>query len=243
MINLYNGDCLEVMDQLIEQGIKVDAIIADVPYGTTACKWDQVIPFDEMWERLKLIRKSNTPTVLFGSEPFSSHLRISNIKEFKYDWIWEKNLKSGNLNARKRPMLGHEVISVFMEKLGSSYYPQKRVRTNEIKSGNKNNSKTSVYGKQKELYVDRQSDKINPDTIIKNIKCVHNSQGKVHPTQKPVELLEYLIKTYTNEGDLVLDFTMGSGTTMVGCKNLNRHGIGIELNKEYFEIAKGRIGE
>ena len=240
MIDLHKGDCLEVMDRLIADGVKVDAIITDPPYGTTACKWDSVIPFDEMWLRLNKLIKPNGAIVLFGSEPFSSALRMSNIKNYKYDWVWEKNLKTGNLNAKRMPMGGHELVHIFAKK-SPTYNPQKRKRTNEVKSGNKKNSKTSVYGSQKEEYTDNQSDLINPDTIIKNIKCVHNSSGKVHPTQKPVALMEYLIKTYTNENELVLDFTMGSGTTGVACKNLNRKFIGIELDDKYFDIAKERI--
>ena len=240
MIDLYKGDCLEVMDELIEKGVVVDSIITDPPYGTTACKWDSVIPFDEMWLRLNKLIKPNGAIVLFGSEPFSSALRMSNIKNYKYDWVWEKNLKTGNLNAKRMPMGGHELVHIFAKK-SPTYNPQKRKRTNEVKSGNKKNSKTSVYGSQKEEYTDNQSDLINPDTIIKNIKCVHNSSGKVHPTQKPVALMEYLIKTYTNENELVLDFTMGSGTTGVACKNLNRKFIGIELDDKYFDIAKERI--
>ena len=240
MIDLHKGDCLEVMDKLIAEGVKVDTIITDPPYGTTACKWDSVIPFPEMWLRLNKLIKPNGAIVLFGSEPFSSALRMSNIKNYKYDWVWEKNLKTGNLNAKRMPMGGHELVHIFAKK-SPTYNPQKRKRTNEVKSGNKKNSKTSVYGSQKEEYTDNQSDLINPDTIIKNIKCVHNSSGKVHPTQKPVALMEYLIKTYTNENELVLDFTMGSGTTGVACKNLNRNFIGIELDSNYFDISKGRI--
>lgn len=239
-IELIQGDCLEKMKDIPEHSI--DMVLTDPPYGTTACKWDNIIPFDAMWTELRRIIKSKGAICLFGSEPFSSLLRVSNLNQFKYDWIWEKNLKTGNLNARKMPMGGHEVISVF----GSTsifYNPQKRIRTTEVKAGNKKNSKTSVYGKQSEDYLDRQSDTLMPDTVIKSIKCVHNSSGRLHPTQKPVELLEYLIKTYTNEGETLLDFTMGSGSTGVACKNLNRNFIGIELDQEYFKIAEKRINE
>lgn len=238
-IDLRLGDCLEIMKDIPDGS--VDMVLADPPYGTTACKWDTVIPFEPMWEQLKRITKKNGAIVLFGSEPFSSALRMSNIKNYKYDWIWVKNLKTGNLNARKMPMGGHEIISVFYNK-PPTYNPQKRKRTNEVKSGNKKNSRTSVYGNQREDYLDRQSEWINPDTVIKHIKCVHNSSGKVHPTQKPVALMEYLIKTYTNEGETVLDFTMGSGTTGVACLNTNRKFIGIEKDQAYFDIAKQRVG-
>ena len=234
------GDCLELMKQIPDGS--VDAIITDPPYGTTACKWDSVIPFEPMWEQLKRIIKHNGAIVMTASQPFTTALIASNMKMFKYCWVWEKNLKTGNLNARRMPMGGHEDVVVFCK--GSTVYnPQKRMRTTEIPSGNKKNSKTSVYGTQREEYQDRQSDMINPDTVIKNIKCVHNSSGKIHPTQKPVALMEYLIKTYTNEGETVLDFTMGSGTTGVACVNTNRNFIGIELDESYFEIASKRISD
>ena len=212
MSELYLGDCLEVMKDIPDGS--VDMVLTDPPYGTTACKWDSVIPFDLMWGQLKRVTKRNGAIVMTASQPFTSALIMSNVKMFKYCWMWEKNLKTGNLNARRMPMGGHEDIVVFCKGL-ATYNPQKRVRTTEQKAGNKKNSKTSVYGKQKEDYVDRQSDLISPDTVIKGIKCVHNSSGKLHPTQKPVALMEYLIKTYTNEGEAVLDFTMGSGTTGV----------------------------
>ena len=238
MINLMQGDSLELM-KTIPDG-SVDMVLTDPPYGTTACKWDSVIPFDLMWGQLKRVTKRNGAIVMTASQPFTSALIMSNVKMFKYCWMWEKNLKTGNLNARRMPMGGHEDIVVFCKGL-ATYNPQKRVRTTEQKSGNKKNSKTSVYGKQKEDYVDRQSDLISPDTVIKGIKCVHNSSGKLHPTQKPVALMEYLIKTYTNEGEAVLDFTMGSGTTGVAARKLNRKFIGIELDEMYFNIAKDRI--
>lgn len=238
MISLMQGDCLEVMKDIPDGS--VDMVLTDPPYGTTACKWDSVIPFDLMWGQLKRVTKRNGAIVMTASQPFTSALIMSNVKMFKYCWMWEKNLKTGNLNARRMPMGGHEDIVVFCKGL-ATYNPQKRVRTTEQKAGNKKNSKTSVYGKQKEDYVDRQSDLISPDTVIKGIKCVHNSSGKLHPTQKPVALMEYLIKTYTNEGEAVLDFTMGSGTTGVAARKLNRKFIGIELDEMYFNIAKDRI--
>jgi site-specific DNA-methyltransferase (adenine-specific) len=235
---LWNGDCLEEMARIPDGSI--DMVLADPPYGTTACKWDSVIPFEPMWEQLKRITKKNGAIVLTASQPFTSALIMSNVKMFKYCWVWEKNLKTGNLNAKRMPMGGHEDIVVFC-KGSPTYNPQKRHRTTEVKSGNKLNSKTSVYGKQKEGYTDNQSDLINPDTVIKAIKCVHNSSGKIHPTQKPVALMEYLIRTYTNEGETMLDFSMGSGTTGVACRNLGRRFIGIELDEGYFNIAADRI--
>ena len=238
MIKLMQGDCLERMKELPDAS--VDMILADPPYGTTSCKWDSIIPLDPMWEQLKRIIKPNGAIVMTASQPFTTTLIASNMRMFKYCWVWEKNLKTGNLNARRMPMGGHEDIVVFC-KGSPTYNPQKRIRTIEVPSGNKKNSRTSVYGSQREDYVNRQSDKINPDTVIRNIKCVHNSTGKVHPTQKPVALMEYLIKTYTNDGDTVLDFTCGSGSTGVACVNTNRSFIGIELDPSYFKIAEQRI--
>lgn len=237
-MKLFRGDCLEEMKK-IEFG-SVDMVIADPPYGMTACKWDVVIPLALMWAQLKRIVKPKGAIVLMASQPFTSALIMSNLKMFKYCWVWVKNLKTGHLNARRMPMGGHEDVVVFCA--GSPLYnPQKRLRTSEVRAGKKKNSKTTVYGVQKKDYIDRQSDRISPDTVLADLKCVHNSSGKLHPTQKPVVLMEYLIRTYTNEGETVLDFAMGSGTTGVACKNLTREFIGIELDKTYFEVAKKRI--
>lgn len=240
MIQLMHGDCLEKMKE-IESG-SVDMVLADPPYGTTRNKWDSIIPLDDMWKELKRIVKPNGAIVLCSSQPFTSFLICSQIKMHKTEWVWVKNLKTGNLNARRMPMGGHETLQVFYRK-PPTYNPQKRLRTTEIKSGNKYNSKTTNYGKQREEYIDNQSDLISPDTAILNIKCVHNSSGKIHPTQKPVDLMEYMIKTYSNEGETVLDFTAGSFTTGVACVNLNRKFIGIELDKDYFDIGVKRIKE
>jgi len=233
---LYQGDCLEVMDRLIEEGIKVDAIITDIPYGTTACKWDSIIPFDDMWNRLKLLRNDRTPIVLFGSEPFSSALRMSNIKEYKYDWVWDKEIPSGMSFAKYQPMRRFENIHIF-GKNSPNYYPQMVLRDKPIKGGGMGQSasaSTINYKPLKKTYTHK-----NPTNIIVFDKI---RRGSVHPTQKPVALMEYLIKTYTNEGDTVLDFTMGSGSTGVACKKLGRNFIGIELDEGYFNIAKERIG-
>ena len=239
-MNLIHGDCLEEMKH-VKSG-SVDMVLADPPYGTTACKWDSVIALEPMWEQLKRVIKPNGAIVMTASQPFTSALVMSNPKMFKYCWVGEKNLKTGNLNARRMPMGGHEDIVVFCKK-SPTYNPQKRKRTTEVKSGNKKNSKTSVYGGQREDYLDRQTDLISPDTVIKGAKCVHNSSGKVHPTQKPVALMEYLIETYTNAGEAVLDFTMGSGTTGVACKRLGRDFIGIEKDADYYDIACKRIND
>lgn len=239
-ISLLYGDCLERMKELPDSSI--DAIICDPPYGTTQNKWDSVIPLHDMWNAIWRVLKPNGVVALCASQPFTSTLVSSQLEFYKYEWVWVKNLKTGNLNARRMPMGGHETIQVFYRK-PCTYNPQKRKRTVEVKSGNKKNSKTSNYGVQREEYLDRQSDEINPDTALLNIKCVHNSSGKLHPTQKPVELMEYLIKTYTNPGEVVLDFSMGSGTTGVGCVNLDRDFIGIEKDEKYFNIARDRIME
>lgn len=245
-MRLYNGDCLEVMDKLIEAGVRVDMVLTDPPYGTTACKWDSVIPFEDMWKRLKLLRNDSTPIALFGSEPFSSMLRMSNIKEYKYDWVWVKNKPSGALLSKKQPMRANENIHVFYS-AQPNYIPIMVARSEaELKKLSKKSVYTTstdidnrTYGKS----LNRDENMMKYPTNVLNIKTVFNrSKEKVeHPTQKPVELMEYLIKTYTNEGDLVLDFTMGSGSTGVACKNTNRRFIGIELDEKYFDIAVERI--
>jgi site-specific DNA-methyltransferase (adenine-specific) len=239
-MKLYKGDCLGEMKKI--ESNSVDTVICDLPYGTTQNKWDSVIDLDKLWTEIWRVSKERTPVVLFSAQPFTTTLIQSQIKYHKYEWVWIKNLKTGNLNAKRMPMGGHETIQVFYKK-PPTYNPQKRKRTTEVKSGNLFNSKTTNYGKQKEDYTDNQSDWITPDTAITNIKCVHNSSGKVHPTQKPIELCEYLVKTYTNEGDIVLDMTMGSGSTGVACKNTNRNFIGIEMDDNYFKIATDRINK
>lgn len=212
---LYQGDCLEIMDKLIEQEIKVNAIITDSPYGTTEYKWDDVIPFDEMWSRLNKLIKPNGAIVLFGSQPFTSSLIYSNIKHFKHQWIWDKGSGVNILDAEYQPLEVEEEISVFTGK-------GERVNYHPIdKKGTERYDKNII------------------NISIQATECANFK--RVHPTQKPVALLEYLIKTYTNEGDLVLDFTMGSGSTGVACMNTNRNFIGIELDKKYFDIAKDRI--
>ena len=239
---LYLGDCLEVMDYLIEEGIKVDAIICDPPYGTTACKWDSVIPFDRMWERLNKLIKPGGAIVLFGNEPFSSALRMSNIKNYKYDWIWDKHIPRNFLNAKIMPMQQHENVSVFNCKGRENYHPQMTKREKPVKKRNyAKKEKDSAYKLNQDGSdnVLRTYEYKNPVTIIRDKWEVN--KDKFHPTQKPVSLLEYLIKTYTVEGDFVLDFTMGSGSTGVACLNTNRKFIGIELEEKYFNIAVDRM--
>ena len=236
-IQLYKGDCLEVMDELIEQGVKVDAIITDPPYGTTACKWDSVIPFDEMWKRLNKLIKPNGAIVLFGSEPFSSQLRCSNLKNYKYDWVWNKKLAGNGILAKKQPLKIHENVIVFNSKI---YIPQ--MTTGKLRKKLTNNLKISEIngGDGVKRATETFNDQYYP-TSIQEFSMANLRRNRLHPTQKPVDLLEYLIKTYSNENETVLDFTMGSGSTGVACVNTNRKFIGIELDEKYFEIAKNRI--
>ncbi len=237
-ITLIHGEALEEMDKLIEQGVIVDSVICDLPYGITACKWDKIIPFEPMWERLNKLIKPNGAIVLFGSEPFSSALRMSNIKNYKYDWVWEKTKQTGFQNAKKMPMRKTERISIFYKK-PPTYNPQGLIKLDKpIKSGRvrKNNEhKLGIAGKPN--YYTTHTNYPNDLIRFSNPSGI----GHLHPTQKPLLLMEYLIKTYTNENETVLDFTMGSGTTLVACQNLNRRGIGIELEKTYFGIATERL--
>jgi len=230
-----NADCFDVFPFIEDKSI--DAIICDLPYGTTQNKWDSVLPLDKLWVEYKRILKPNGVVLLFGAEPFSSVLRLSNLKQYKYDWYWVKNKKTGFLNARKMPMQQVESISVFKDKIGDTYNPIKELRTTQ-KAGNKKYGNTPNYGKQDAEYVDNQSDYILPANVL-NIK----TERGLHPTQKPVELMEYLVKTYTNEGDIVLDNTMGSGTTNLAALKLNRKSIGIEKEKQYYDVAVRRASE
>lgn len=240
MIQLYKGDCLEVMKDIPDKS--VDMILCDLPYGTTACKWDFIIPFDDLWAAYKRIIKDNGAIVLFGSEPFSTKLRASNLTMFRYDWVWDKQRGSNFAQAKKQPMKSHETISVFYKHL-PIYNPQfwfstpyktiGRKRTNKIegiRGGSAPNVCTSTISEDGRRY---------PLSII----SFPRDGNRVHPTQKPVDLLEYLIKTYTNEGETVLDNCMGSGSTGVACVNTGRSFIGIELDDNYFDIAKMRIEE
>ena len=238
MIDLYKGDCLEVMDRLIDDGVKVDAIITDPPYGTTACKWDSVIPFDAMWERLNKLIKPNGAIVLFGSEPFSSALRMSNIKNYKYDWKWEKSKATLFTLCKKRPLKSDEDITIFYREQ-PTYNPQMS-KGKPYKGRNNIKNHKELKGEW-DIKQGSRSDNSGERYPRTNINIANENKKGQHPTQKPVALMEYLIKTYTNENELVLDFTMGSGTTGVACKNLNRNFIGIELDSNYFEIADSRI--
>lgn len=253
-IKLINGECLEEMKSIHDGSI--DLILTDPPYGTTACKWDSVIPLDPMWEQLKRIIKLKGVILMTAQQPFSSALVNSNIKDFKYRWVWEKD-KCGNfLAAKAQPLKYTEDVLVFAKKAGPNrsnnwfdchtYIPQM------VKTNIKRRTKSERFGLSSTAIKDEK----NPMPLKSDIKTdgkfkypkdmiyftvPHKKQDRVHPTQKPVALMEYLIKTYTNENETVLDFTMGSGTTGVACKNLKRNFIGIELDENYFNIAKERI--
>ena len=234
MIDLRLGNCLELMKDIPDGSI--DAIITDPPYGTTACKWDSVIPFDLMWEQLNRIIKPNGAIVLFGSEPFSSALRMSNIKNYRYDWKWDKVRGSNFATVKKRPFNSFEDIAVFYKKQ-PTYNPQMwEGKPYEQKQGYVGESKQTGL-KRKEVITVSNGDRY-PLSIIRISK-----ESGLHPTQKPVELMEYLIKTYTNENETVLDFTMGSGSTLVACQNTNRNGIGMEMGEKYFGISQNRVQE
>jgi len=233
-VQLIHGDCLEKMKDIPDKSI--DMILCDLPYGTTACKWDVVIPFEPLWAQYKRIIKDRGAIVLFGSEPFSSYLRMSNIKQFNYDWIWDKKKGGNPLLSKIQPIKVTETISVFHSK---TYYPIMTPRNKPKSRGTNKGVKSETTGNA------FTEDKVYTEYYPKNIIEISNASqiGKVHPTQKPVALLEYLIKTYTLEGETVLDNCMGSGSTGVACVNTGRNFIGIEKDDKYFEIAKKRIEE
>jgi len=243
-MKLYKGDCLEVMKGIEAESI--DAIITDPPYGTTACKWDSVIDFELMWEQLNRIIKPNGAIVLFGSEPFSSALRMSNIKNYKYDWIWDKKSSGNSMLGKIMPSKTHEIISVFgINKI--NYYPQMQKKSEETIKRQQRKQNTNDIKSEHVTHKRVVNHNIlgYPKSVQHFKKEVNNQYKKqiFHPTQKPVALMEYLIKTYTNENETVLDFTMGSGSTGVGCVNTNRNFIGIEMDSNYFDIAEQRIKE
>ncbi len=243
MYKLIQGDCLEKMKDI--QDGSVDLILTDPPYGLTDCKWDSVIQLEPMWAQLNRIIKPNGAIVLFGSEPFSSTLRMSNINDYKYDWIWEKEYGTGALHSKNMPLKNHENISVFSKgKIGHKGKVKNRMVY--MPQGLKKCDKTykrKNWGMEGTLERKSQSNSVRtffqnyPKTILK----YNRDTEKYHPTQKPVALLEYLIKTYTNKRETVLDFTMGSGSTGVACANTNRNFIGIDSHERYFNIAKQRI--
>jgi len=244
MINLLKGNCLELMSDI--QDGSVDMILCDLPYGITACKWDSVIPFEPLWQHYKRIIKNNGAIVLFGCQPFSSSLIMSNAKMFKYQWVWDKVSKTDPMNAKNKPLRQHEDLLVFSfgttancSNRNMKYNPQGLLPA--YRSNNKNRNAAGYMGKSrpshKETHIYHNSN--YPSSILTFSNAGRTST--VHPTQKPVPLLEYLIKTYTNEGEHVLDNCMGSGSTGIACLNTGRKFTGIELDEKYFEIAKNRI--
>ena len=231
---LMQGDCLERMKEIPDG--KVDMILCDLPYGTTSCAWDSVIPFKPLWEQYNRITKENGVFVLFGQEPFSSIMRLSNLKNYKYDWIWDKVKPGAFAVAKYCPLKQHELISVFCR--GKANYKPIMVKRDVIKKSKIYSSSDSASVKYNDG-VERTYDEKYPKTIITESNA--SQRGKVHPTQKPVALMEYLIKTYTNEGEIVLDNTFGSCTTGVACVNLGRKFIGIEMDENYYNIGKERV--
>ena len=237
MIDIKQGDCLELMKDIPDKSI--DMILCDLPYGTTACKWDTIIPFESLWKQYNRIIKNNGAIVLFGSEPFSSKLRMSNLKLYKYDWKWLKSRKTGFQLVRKRPLKCYEDILVFYKKQ-PTYHNTELIKLEKPINSYRKNGKSGTLLNTVKCQKGRMQEYTNYN---KDILCFNNEHNvnAFHPTQKPVDLLEYLVKTYTNENDVVLDNCMGSGSTGVACKNLNRNFIGIELDEKYFNIAKERI--
>ena len=246
MINtVLHGDCLEVMKDIPDKSI--DMILCDLPYGTTACKWDTIIPFEPLWEQYKRVIKDNGAIVLTASQPFTSALVMSNPKMFKYEWIWEKTTSTGFANAKKQPMRIYENISIFYKKQ-PTYNPQmKEGKPYTIKEGERfgsgilNGDKIRNPENRTNIASFFRASMDNKGTRYPTNIIKFKKDGRSHPTQKPVALFEYLIKTYTNEGDLVLDNCAGSGTTGVACKNTGRNYILIEKEQEYIEIIKKRL--
>ena len=241
MLKLLHGDCLELMKDIPDASI--DAIITDPPYGTTACKWDSVIPFEFMWEQLKRIIKDNGAIIFTASQPFTSNLVMSNTKMFKHEWIWEKNRGSNFATLKYAPMKEHESVLVFC-KTSPKYFPIMQERKGagldrtKYKYNPTNTGKRDALGNLEMTHANHNGN--NELRYPSSIQKFNTEVGN-HPTQKPVTLMEYLVRTYTQENDTVLDFTMGSGTTGIACKNLNRNFIGIELDSKYFAIAESRI--
>jgi len=241
---VIHGDCLEVMKTIADKSI--DMILCDLPYGTTACKWDTIIPFEPLWEQYKRIIKDNGAIVLTASQPFTSALVMSNVKMFKYEWVWNKNKGSNIMLAKKQPLKIHENVLVFG---GRNYNPQKikiegkvRKQNEEVKIKQwQNRDDGAVSPKKTVKYAEDYNPQERYPVSIQYFPNHREKEEVFHPTQKPVALFEYLIKTYTNEGELVLDYCAGSGTTGVACKNLNRSFILIEKEQEYIDIINKRL--
>ena len=235
--SVIHGDCLEVMRDIPNESI--DMILCDLPYGTTQCNWDVIIPFDKLWEQYCRIIKPNGAICLFGSEPFSSMLRVSKLDIFKYDWIWDKIKGTGFLNAKIQPMRNHEIVSVFY-KSQPTFNPQKTSGHKLKKTFRGKHHQTEVYGEMKQDYFYESTDRY-PRSIQEFSTDTQNTS--LHPTQKPISFLAYLVKTYTNEGELVLDNCGGSGSTAIACLETKRDFILIEKEKDYVDISEKRINE
>jgi len=236
---IIHGDCLEVMKQISDKS--VDMILCDLPYGIISCSWDVIIPFDRMWEYYNRIGKQNAAVVLFASQPFTTDLICSNRKNFKYPLVWNKNVPTGMSSARYRPMKYHEDILIFYKEQ-PTYNPIMKKR---IGVGKSCYNYDHYCGKSNHVKLNKVKKKYDPDFVqpssVLDFNVVPNRNGKLHPTQKPVDLFEYLICTYTNEGDTVLDNCIGSGTTAIACINTGRNYIGIEKEEKYCRIAEERI--
>jgi site-specific DNA-methyltransferase (adenine-specific) len=233
MVNLHLGDCLDILPTFADNS--VDMVLVDLPYGTTACKWDSIIPLDKLWEQYNRICKKDGAMVFTAAQPFTTILAASNLENFRYEWIWEKPQGTNPMNAKVMPLKSHENILVFYRKK-PVYNPQMWYST-PYSGFSSNTSKIGeVYGSAKSKHRDNPEGSRYPKTVLK-----FKQEKGLHPTQKPVEMMEYLIKTYSNEGDVVLDNTMGSGTTGVACMNTGRNFIGIEKEENYYKIAEQRI--
>lgn len=234
---LYNGDCIEVMKEFPDKS--VDLFLTDLPYGVLNKRsgWDKCIPYDEMWKQVNRVSKENAPFITTSKQPFTSELIISNLKDFRYCWIWEKSKATGYLNSKRMPLVAHEEVVVFYKKM-PVYNPQMTKGVPYDKGTAVRD--TTHYGEQtKAIHVKNEDGTRYPRSVI-YFKTAE-SEGKLHPTQKPVKMYEYFINTYSNEGDVVIDITMGSGTTGVAAQNTNRNFIGIELDTEYYNVAKNRL--
>ena len=232
---IYKGDCLEILPTINDSF--VDMIMADLPYGTTACKWDSIIPLELLWKELNRITKPNSAMVFTASQPFTTMLAYSNLSNFRYEWIWEKPQGTNPMNAKIMPLKSHENILVFYNKR-PTYNPQMWYSTPYTGFSSEKSKIGEVYGSAKSKHRDNPEGSRYPKTILK-----FKQEKGLHPTQKPVGLMEYLIKTYTNKGDVVLDPTMGSGTTGIACVNTNRKFIGIEKDENYYNIACNRLNK
>ena len=235
MVRLLQGDCLEVMSQLGDNSVSM--VLADLPYGTTACKWDSIIPLDELWKHYYRICKKDGAMVFTAAQPFTTLLAASNLKHFRYEWIWEKPQGTNPMNAKVMPLKSHENVLVFYRKK-PTYNPQMWYSTPYGGFSSETSKIGEVYGSAASKHRDNPEGSRYPKTVLR-----FKQEKGLHPTQKPVEMMEYLIRTYTNKGDTVLDNTMGSGTTGVACVRTGRNFVGIEREEQYFKIAEERINK